>query len=141
MTIVTWNPAWETGIPSIDEQHRQLLAQFEALLVAIHEDQMADRIPGLLAFLAKYVDTHFAEEEVHMQATHYPGFLGHKAIHDNMRAQVTELVVEHQKDPAIMTEKVIDFLTEWLIGHINEHDRRMARYVVKFEAGEMGLPS
>ena len=48
MAFVIWNPAWETGIALIDEQHRQMLAQIEALLVAIHENHPDDRLPGLL---------------------------------------------------------------------------------------------
>lgn len=141
MTYVTWNPAWETGIDLIDEQHRQLLTQFEGLLIAIHENQPDVRIPELLAFLAGYVDTHFSAEEAHMKATRYPGFMGHKAIHDGMRNQVTQLVDGYRKDPAVLTEEVLDFLTDWLIRHINEHDRQMARYLVRHSAAEPRMPS
>ena len=71
-----------------------------------------------------------------MQATQYPGFAEHKAIHDDMRAQVLNLAGDSQIDPSIMTEKVINYLTDWLIDHINEQDRRLARYLVRFGAGE-----
>jgi hemerythrin len=135
MTLVTWNPAWETGIPLIDAQHRQLLMQFDALLVAIHEDRSNERIPGLLAFLGDYVNTHFSAEEEKMEVSQYPGFNGHKAIHDDMRAQVAKLADDYQTDPSVMTEKVLDYLTDWLIDHINEHDRKMARHLVRFETG------
>ncbi len=141
MTFVTWNPAWEMGIQQIDEQHRQLLAQFEALLAAIHENQPDVRIPRLLVFLSNYVDTHFLMEEEHMKATQYPGFIGHKAIHDDMRSQVAGLVVDYQRDPSILTEEVFDFMTGWLIGHINEHDRRLAHHIVTFKTGEPRIPS
>jgi hemerythrin len=60
VSLVIWNPAWETGIDVIDRQHRELLAQFEALLVAIHKNHSDDRIPGLLTFLSSYVDSHFS---------------------------------------------------------------------------------
>lgn len=139
MTLVTWNPAWETGIPLIDAQHRQLLRQFDALLVAIHENRADERLPGLLAFLGDYVETHFAAEEEKMQATGYPGFLGHKAIHDDMRAQVAKLAADYETDPSVMTEKVLDYLTAWLIDHINGQDRRMAHHLVQYEAGKPGL--
>jgi hemerythrin-like metal-binding protein len=133
MTILTWNPAWETGIPLIDEQHRQLLAQFEAMLVAIHENHPEDRLPGLLAFLSNYVETHFFTEENYMKATQYPGFIEHQAVHDDMRARVARLVAGYFEDPTSMTEDVLAFLTDWLIGHINEHDRRMAHHLVGYD--------
>jgi hemerythrin len=53
---------------------------------------------------------------------------------------VTQLVVGYQKDPAIITEKVIDFLTNWLIGHINSYDRRLARHLTHFGTGESRIP-
>lgn len=129
MNMVIWNPAWETGIPLIDQQHQALLAQFEALLVAIHENHSDDRIPPLLQFLADYVDTHFSMEEGLMQVADYPGFAGHKAIHDRMRARVGQLVEAAKGNPAALTEEVIDFMTDWLLRHINEEDRRMAQHV------------
>ena len=134
MTLLTWNPAWETGVPQIDEQHRRLLTQFEELLVAIHENHPEERIPGLLAFLSDYVETHFSTEEEHMKETHYPGLSGHKAIHDDMRAQVNQLVARYLEDQSIVSEGVLVFLSDWLIGHINDHDRRMASHLIRFNS-------
>lgn len=132
MTLLTWNPAWETGFQLIDEQHRQMLAQFEALLVAIHEDHPEERIQGLLTFLSDYVETHFAAEEDHMKATQYPGYIAHQAIHDDMRAHVGRLVAGYVEDRSIMSDAVLVFMTDWLIGHINDHDRRMASHLMRF---------
>ena len=124
-----WNPGWETGHALIDQQHKALLAQFEALLVAIHENHPEDRIPGLLNYLADYVEIHFSMEEAKMQETGYPLFKGHKAIHDDMRTRVAQLLDGFRNDPSTMTDEVIDFLTDWLLRHINEEDRRMARHL------------
>ncbi len=139
MTILTWNPAWETGIPLIDDQHRQLLGQFESLLVAIHENRPEERVPGLLTFLSDYVNTHFSTEEDHMRATRYPGYVGHKAIHDDMRTQVAQLVEGYCEDHSVMNEGVLIFLTDWLIGHIQEHDRQMAQHLVLFSGRTPGI--
>ncbi|MFN7956708.1 MAG: hemerythrin family protein [Holophagaceae bacterium] len=129
MGMVVWNPAWETGISLIDQQHRALLAQFEALLIAIHENHPEDQILPLVRFLADYVETHFSLEESLMQVADYPELAGHTAIHDHMRARVGQLVEAARTNPATLTEEVIDFLTDWLLRHINEEDRRMAQHV------------
>ena len=139
MGLVIWNPAWETGIHLIDQQHQALLAQFEALLVAIHENHPDDRIPELLAFLSAYVDSHFSMEEAHMQATNYSEFPEHKAIHDKMRSQVTGLVDGFQGEPGVMTEEVVNFLTDWLVRHMNVEDRRMALHLHRFHPQGLGL--
>jgi hemerythrin-like metal-binding protein len=133
MGLVMWNPEWETGVDQIDQQHRQLLAKLEDLFLAIHEDQHGDRISGILTFLANYVETHFATEEFHMQATDYPGFSAHKAIHDALRVQVAELIDGFGKDPAVMTEAVVDYLQSWLINHIDIEDRRMALHLIRLD--------
>jgi hemerythrin len=132
MTQMIWNPAWETGISLIDRQHQELLSQFEALLIAIHENRADEHVPELLAFLSGYVDSHFSTEEKHMKATDYPGLPEHKAVHDGMRSKVVELLAGHQKDPSIMTDQVVNFMTDWLVRHINDEDRRMARYLHHF---------
>jgi hemerythrin-like metal-binding protein len=135
-----WNPAWETGIQRIDVQHQGLLAQFEKLLMAIHENHAADRMPGLLTFLADYVETHFSTEEEYMRMAHYPGFPGHKAIHDDLRAKVAHLAEGYRLNPAVVTEEVVDFLTDWLVRHINEEDRSMAQFLVRFNSGGTQTP-
>lgn len=138
MTVLSWNPAWDTGIDLIDEQHRMLLAQFEGLIRAIHEHHPVDPVPGLLAFLSDYVELHFSTEEGYMQASQYPGYPEHKARHDDLRARVGELGERHRHDPADMTEELLDFLTDLLVGHINDHDRSMARHLLRTKASGAG---
>jgi hemerythrin len=134
VTVLIWNPAWDTGIALIDEQHRNLVAQFEGLLVAIHENRPDIHLPELLGFLAEYVEVHFSTEEWHMKAAEYPELARHKASHDGLRARVLQLVAGYHQDPAAMTEEVINFLTDLLVGHIQDHDQSMARFFVHVNA-------
>ncbi len=132
MSMVVWNPAWETGIRSIDQQHRELLNQIEALMSAIHVNEAEARVPGLLAFLASYVDQHFQDEEAAMAAAGYPGLGAHRLIHDQMRRDVSQLLRRYEADSSAITDEVLDFLTNWLINHINEEDRQMAQHLVRW---------
>lgn len=134
MSLLVWNPQWDTGIEMIDLQHKALLAQVETLLEAIHSNDMDGRLPGLLAFLADYVEEHFRMEEVQMAASAYPGLAGHRAIHDDMRQQVGALLARYQLDSRAVTDEVLDFVTDWLIQHINGEDRRMARHLIGWSA-------
>jgi hemerythrin-like metal-binding protein len=134
MPLLAWNPDWETGIRQIDQQHRELFAQVEILMNAIHNDEAAGRIPNLLKFLANYVDVHFQDEETAMKGSNYPGLASHQAIHDDMRGKVAALLIEFQKDPTVVTDQVLDFISEWLVNHINGEDRRMARHLIQWNA-------
>ncbi|NTW86293.1 MAG: hemerythrin family protein, partial [Holophagaceae bacterium] len=134
MSLLVWNPEWNTGIELIDLQHQALLSQVDELLGAIHSNDMDGRLPGLLAFLADYVEEHFRMEEAQMEASAYPGTVAHRAIHDDMRQQVVALVARYQLDSHAVTDEVLDFVTDWLIKHINGEDRRMARYLLGWNA-------
>lgn len=127
--MMLWNPDWETGVPLIDRQHRQLFLQLEKLFEALHQNLAEAEIPGLLVFLADYVETHFATEEAHMRRTGYPELAGHKAIHDELRSQVSKLLMDFEADPAVVTDEVLDFLTDWLVKHIDGEDRRLAHHL------------
>jgi hemerythrin len=134
VAFVIWNPAWETGNRPIDDEHRELLAQIEQLFTAIHENRPGERLVEILSFLSQYVGSHFANEERQMERSHYPGLVQHKGIHDDMRIQVANLIETSHRDPEVVTEDVVNFLTEWLVGHIAEEDQRMARHLLWFEA-------
>ena len=127
--MMLWNPDWETGVPLIDRQHHHLFVQLEKIFVALHNNQAEAEIPGLLGFLADYVETHFATEEAHMHRTGYAELEGHKAIHDDLRARVSQLRRDFESNPEVVTDAVLDFLTDWLVKHIDGEDRRMARHL------------
>ncbi|NTW87389.1 MAG: hypothetical protein HGB30_14635, partial [Holophagaceae bacterium] len=40
----------------------------------------------------------------------------------------------YQLDSHAVTDEVLDFVTDWLIKHINGEDRRMARYLLGWNA-------
>ena len=131
MAMLAWNPSWETGVPEIDRQHRMWLAQVEKLFQAIVGRQEPAAICDVLMFLASYVDSHFRLEERFMERSAYPGFAAHKAVHDELRSKVASLIEAHNLDPASLTDEITDFLSGWLIRHIDEHDRAMARHLKK----------
>ena len=129
MSLLVWNPEWDTGIALIDAQHRILLGQVDVLMTAMHENDVDRHMPSLLAFLADYVDEHFQMEEERMAATGYPGIEGHRAIHDGMRRDVASLVERFEVNSQTLNEEVLDFLMDWLVKHINGEDRRLARHL------------
>jgi hemerythrin len=138
MPTLDWNPDWETGIKKIDQQHRELFRQVEALMNAIHHDQAAAHISGLLKFLANYVDVHFKDEEAEMKASDYHGLASHQAIHNDMRSKVATLLLQFQNDPTVITDSVIEFIIDWLVNHINGEDRRMAHHLIKWASMHPG---
>ena len=129
MSLLAWNPRWETGAPEIDGQHRELFLHFDQIFEAVAQHREAEQVAQTLQFMASYVESHFRMEEDLMERFAYPGKAPHHAIHEGLRAQVKDLIAAHQRDPAAVTEEVPTFLAEWLISHIDEQDRALAAYV------------
>lgn len=131
MHMLVWNPAWETGIARIDDQHRTLLGQVDQFFQAIHDPGAGDQLPGMLVFLAGYVDVHFREEEAAMEAAGYPGLPAHRTAHEGMRDRLKELLARFQEDRSVLTAALLEFMVDWLVNHIDQNDRVMAAYLLR----------
>ena len=117
-----WNPAWETGIFLIDKQHRQMFAK----AVEMFEDIKAQkevRHEILEAFIHEYVKVHFSTEESYMRDIRYPAYASHKEAHELLYSKANNF-----SSPALH-EDVFGFIVEWLIDHINTHDRTLATFI------------
>jgi hemerythrin-like metal-binding protein len=129
MVSLRWNSDWETGHRTIDRQHRQLFFQYELLKAAISDTDSTARIPGLLTFLASYLDEHFREEEREMAATNYPGSEAHGLIHGLMRREVAEIRNDIENDPSRLTAELLDSLLERFVGHIGVEDYSLVKHL------------
>jgi hemerythrin-like metal-binding protein len=127
-----WNPEWDTGFANLDEQHQRLLAEFNDFLDAIHHEFHRQHVTNLLEFLADFLEAHFEEEEIHMQATRYPRFLEHKAFHDDMRARVHGLMATAGDDPESVAAGVVEFVMDWMENHISVEDKLMAKHLIHY---------
>ena len=131
MVSLRWNSDWETGHRTIDRQHRQLFFQYELLKAAISDSDSVARIPGLLTYLASYLDEHFREEEREMAATDYPGSEAHRLLHGLMRLEVAEVRHDIENDPSRLTVELLDSLLERFVGHIGVEDYSLVRHLEK----------
>jgi hemerythrin len=127
---IRWNPEWETGYPLIDEQHRQLLGEFNEFITASHQDMHGQHVANLLEFLVDFLDSHCEEEEHQMLATKYARYTEHKLFHDGLRRKVRDLAETFRKDPGAVEAATIDLVLDWMDNHINVEDKLMARHLL-----------
>ena len=126
-----WTDAMATGIAMVDEQHQRLLEIFNRLALAHAEDAAHGTMLASLDELVDYTRYHFREEErlichsqldsrhraMHLQAHEsFCGFL--RQARAFTAEQATEVTVE-----------LLAFLAQWLLHHIMEVDRQMAREI------------
>jgi hemerythrin len=60
---IHWEDNLSIGIPAIDEQHKELFAQFDKLSNVIEVGGKGEEVEELLRYLNEYGVTHFTNEE------------------------------------------------------------------------------
>lgn len=139
MSVFDWDPAWDTGVPEVDRQHRELLLQMERMMAALVEGREVAETERTILLLGEYIETHFATEEDLMIRSGYPGLADHRLLHEGMRLRVLDLVATYQRNPMEVPGDVMDFLTRWLVDHITGDDLRMAVHL-REHLGPAGQP-
>jgi hemerythrin len=84
--------------------------------------------PALTA-LAGYTLEHFATEEGFMRAAKYEGYARHKAKHDELAAQVKELMAQYEAGALALPGTLSQFLADWLTHHIKAEDMDMINWL------------
>lgn len=129
---------FHTGIPVIDEEHKQLFAIVKKTHDAIHAEFLHDKydeIMGILTELREYTEKHFADEEKCMEEMGYPGLDAQKHAHTAFIEKLVDIDFEEMQNlddnQQEYLESLIDFLAGWLINHILNMDKKIADYMVQ----------
>jgi diguanylate cyclase (GGDEF)-like protein/hemerythrin-like metal-binding protein len=89
---LTWRPAYRSGNPLIDEQHRALLSDANSLLTAILSTRPTAEVAALIDVLIGDIVEHFKDEEAIILAAGFPGTEQHAAIHRELVDRAGNLV-------------------------------------------------
>jgi hemerythrin-like metal-binding protein len=130
MALFVWNEKLSVGIPSIDNQHKKLVTFINQL----HDGMMAGKgkevVGPVLKGLIEYTATHFKYEEQLFAKTGYAEAADHKKHHDDLVRQVMDIQKKYeQSGPNALTIQVMNFLKEWLTGHILGADKRYVAHL------------
>jgi diguanylate cyclase (GGDEF)-like protein/hemerythrin-like metal-binding protein len=89
---LAWHPAYESGHPLVDRQHRALFGHANDLLAATLSGRPTDEVARVIDALVHDVVQHFQDEEVLFTAAGFPGAAEHAAIHRDLVARAVQLV-------------------------------------------------
>ncbi len=120
-----WREEYATGVRAMDAEHRELVR----LINVTHSAMMTgsgleEAVRGLLA----YAEGHLRHEEEFMQSMAYPDLPRHKAIHDRL-LQRARAMAEDLRAGRARPLDLLNFLREWLNGHIVAEDRLYGLHV------------
>ncbi len=113
-----------TGIASIDEQHKELIARLNALHRAHVLGAETDEVKRMLKFLGEYVQRHFQDEEKLMDERRCPLRGDNRSAHARFLHQYQELVAMYSLDPDTdqMESEIKSMVARWLTTHICKVD-------------------
>ena len=150
--IFPWDDNFNTGIATIDEQHKKLVNLLNLLASHVAFKSNLPQLNVIFDELADYAVYHFSTEEAiwHDHLVGDSSEIDHKKLHQDFIDTVRRLKSDQEEKPI---EKVLEdalaFLARWLASHILETDRYLAKVVLavrsgmaldpakKFAAGEM----
>ncbi len=119
-----WDEKYSVGVAEIDNQHKRMFAVINELLDAINTNTTQEQLGNVIDELIKYKIFHFATEEKYFKLFNYEGtdehILKHKEFND-------KLMVLKDKYPIYSVEfafELVDFLEDWLIGHLMDVDQK-----------------
>jgi hemerythrin len=128
--FLTWKDEYSVGIDSIDQQHKKLINLINQLQTAVKYSTGEEFEREALDELVNYTRTHFNYEEGMMEQNGYPDFESHKAQHVKMIRKVEEVLAEYEKDRDTAMENALNFLSDWLIHHINGTDKEYSSFLI-----------
>lgn len=123
MAFLQWSPAFSVGVERFDEQHRTLIGLINDLHSAMMAGRGKEALGAVLGALTTYTRTHFADEERMMLERGYPALSLHRQEHGKLMKQVEALQARVAAGNAQLTLEVLAFLKDWLVTHIQGHDR------------------
>ena len=136
-----WTDDLVSGNHVIDNQHRELLRRFEMLEAAVNKGQGFKEVRVLIAFLQRYVLTHFNTEEQEMLTGNYPGSALHAGEHDLCKARIFQFkrFIETERDRAKIVDVAYSMLGLWVRDHILDHDIQFIQYLKEMKKGEVAI--
>ena len=128
-----WLDDYNIGIEEIDSQHKELFKILVQLKQSFSKDEDALKT---FKFLVDYTDKHFLKEEEFMQQISYPDYDEHKRIHKDLIDQVAGMLKGIRAGDKFDSSYLVKFLTDWLLTHIGDEDKRIGVYFRESKADE-----
>lgn len=124
MALFQWDSSFSVDVAEIDKQHQKLVEMINNLNDAMKQGKGKDVLVKIFGELFTYAGNHFATEEKYFEKFKYPAAASHKLEHTNFVKKVSELKDGFDSGKISLTIEVMNFLKDWLKGHIQGTDKK-----------------
>jgi len=122
MAFLKWDDSLSVKIPEVDEEHKVLVKLINELHDAMMEGKALEATAKTLNELVQYTQTHFKHEEIFMTRNNFPGYAGHKTMHEAFVEKVVNFQKEFNAGKITLSIQLLNFLSEWIVGHVKKAD-------------------
>jgi len=128
MAFFNWNDNMSVNIMLIDEQHKNLLSMINELYDAMKMGKGNDVLGNIINRLVDYTKEHFQTEEKLFVKYGYSLKDHHINEHKKFVQQVQEFKNGFETGKFGLSNKLLDFLKEWLKNHIMVTDKKYSQF-------------
>jgi hemerythrin len=134
--FIEWEDRYSTGIPAIDDQHKELIALTNNLYESCQAgvDVANKQFAKALHAAVDYVKTHFGFEERLLQQKAYPYLEWHKTQHAGFIKKILEDAKRFDSGEAYVPNGFVRYLRDWILSHIALADKAYAKYILNGDA-------
>ena len=129
MALLTWNDSYSVKVKEIDKQHQKLVELINLLHDGMKSGKGKEVLGGILTELVNYTVYHFGYEEKLFEKYVYPETIIHKRQHADLVAQVGKFVDSYNNGSGVITVEIMNFLKDWLTGHIAGTDKKYSGFL------------
>ncbi len=129
MARIRWQPAFETGISEVDNQHRQFIRLVNSLedLLGTGEDVDVDAVRSILEELVDYADYHFSYEQEFQEKMAFSDRAEHTARHDEFRRWLRSNLTNADLEDSRTILDLLNHLMDWFLTHVLVDDMKFGQ--------------
>src|ERR1700690_1885670 len=124
------------GVSMIDKRNKELINRLNGLRVAIKKQVCRYTIEDMLAFLERYIEVHFCEEEQYMKYYGYSEYALHKEKHENFETELRFLKEELRNILALgykgsyeLSVETLQVVVDWITDHVAQDDKKLDNFL------------
>ena len=129
MALISWKHEFNIGIPSVDEEHRQLIKLINELHDYLPDREKLFDVDDFLGEIHSRISAHFALEEKWMRDNKYDQYQEHKADHEKLLDDIRDIMDACDNKENFDEETLSDRLSDWFSGHFATMDARLHRFL------------
>jgi hemerythrin-like metal-binding protein len=126
MALIEWREEFSVGVPSVDHEHRGMIRLLNELHEGLQGKADKEAVAHFLGEVHAKISAHFALEEKIMRDCRYDAYEDHKADHERLLDEISDIMERHDKDIYLDVEtELAAHLREWFTAHFKTQDARL----------------